>query len=145
MKRASVNGSVCNNKHCWNDDKCRCECKELIDKDVCDKGYAWNPSNCECECDKLCDLGEYLDYENCKCRKRLVDKLVEECNENNDEAKLTEIALAENENSYKCSFSTVSIVFFFIFFTINVSGISGYFIYFRRCLKKMFTRETTIY
>ena len=29
--------------------KCRCECKEVIDKGVCDKGYAWNPSNCECE------------------------------------------------------------------------------------------------
>ena len=50
----------------------RCECKELIDKDVCDKGYAWNPSNCEFECDKSCDFGEYLDYENCKCRKSLV-------------------------------------------------------------------------
>ena len=46
----------------------RCKCKELIDKGVCDKGYAWNPSNCECECDKSCDFGEYLDYENCKCR-----------------------------------------------------------------------------
>ena len=75
----------------------------------------------------------------------LVDKLVEVCSENTDEAKLTEIALAENENSYKCSFFTVSIVFFFIFFTINVGGISAYFIYFRRCLKKIFTRETTIY
>ena len=60
---------VCNNKHRWNNDKCWCECKELIDKGVCDKGYAWNPSNCECECDKSCDIGEYLDYENCKCRK----------------------------------------------------------------------------
>ena len=77
-----INASVCNNKQRWNDDKCRCECKELIDKGVCDKGYAWNPSNCECECDKSCDFGEYLDYENCKCRKRLVDKLVEECDEN---------------------------------------------------------------
>ena len=57
--------------------KCQCECNKLIDKGVCDKGYAWNPSNCECECDKSCDFGEYLDYENCKCRKRLVDKLVE--------------------------------------------------------------------
>ena len=71
--------------------KCRCECKELIDKGVCDKGFIWNPSNCECECDKSCDVGEYLDYENCKCRKRLVDKLVEECNENIEEAKLAEI------------------------------------------------------
>ena len=37
---------VCNNKQRWNNDKCWCECKELIDKGVCDKGYAWNPSNC---------------------------------------------------------------------------------------------------
>ena len=28
--------------------------------------------------DKTCDIGEYLDYENCKCRKKLVDKLVDE-------------------------------------------------------------------
>ena len=38
----------------------------------------WNPSNCECKCDKTCDIGEYLDYENCKCRKKLVDKLIDE-------------------------------------------------------------------
>ena len=31
---------VCNNKQRWNDGKCRCECKELIDKAVCDKRYA---------------------------------------------------------------------------------------------------------
>ena len=74
---------VCNNKQRWNKNKCRCECKELIDKGVCDKGYAWNPSNCECECNKSCDFSEYLDYKNCKCRKRLVNKLVEECNETN--------------------------------------------------------------
>ena len=32
---------------CWNKDKCRCECKELIDKGRCDKGFIWNPSICE--------------------------------------------------------------------------------------------------
>ena len=46
------NSSVYNNKQCWNDDKCSCECKELIDKGVCDKGFIWNPGNCECECYK---------------------------------------------------------------------------------------------
>ena len=66
---------VCNNKQRWNKETCRCECKELIDKGTCDKGYAWNPSNCECECDQMCDIGGYLDYENCKCRKRLIDKI----------------------------------------------------------------------
>ena len=90
--KCRLNASVCNNKQRWNDDKCRCECKELIDKGVCDKGSIWNPSNCECEC----DVGEYLDYKNCKCRKKLVDKLVEECTENVEEVKLAKITSAEN-------------------------------------------------
>ena len=45
--KCRVDASVCNNKQCWNDDKCWCEFKELIDKGVCDKGYIWNPCNCE--------------------------------------------------------------------------------------------------
>ena len=32
-----LDASACNNKQCWNEDKCRCKCKELIDKDNCDK------------------------------------------------------------------------------------------------------------
>ena len=47
----------CNNKQRWNEDKWRCECRELIDKGVCDKGFIWNSSNCECECDKSFDIG----------------------------------------------------------------------------------------
>ena len=47
----------------------RCECKELIDKEMCDKRFIWNSSNCECECDKSCDVREYLDCKNGKCRK----------------------------------------------------------------------------
>ena len=70
---------------------------------MCDKEVIWNPSNGECECDKACDVGEYLDYENCKCRKKLVDKLVDESTETAEEVKLAKITLAENENSYKCS------------------------------------------
>ena len=30
---------VCNNKQRWTKNKCRCECKELINKRVCDKGF----------------------------------------------------------------------------------------------------------
>ena len=44
----------------------------------------WNHSSCDCECDKSCDIVEYLDYKNCKCRKKIIDKLVEECSENID-------------------------------------------------------------
>ena len=54
----------------WKDDKCRCECKELTDKGVCGKGFIWNFSNCERESDKSCNVGEYLDYENRKCRQK---------------------------------------------------------------------------
>ena len=73
----------------WNEDKCRCECREeLIDNGRCDKGFTWNPSNCECKCDWSCDIGEYLDYKNCKCRKRTVGELVEECSKNIDEIEI---------------------------------------------------------
>ena len=129
---------VCNNKQRWNKDKCRCKCKKLIDKGVCDKGYAWNPSNCECECDKACIFGEYLDYENCKCRKKLVAPLIEECTETAEEVKLTNIIFAENENenSYKCIPCTVYIVLLSLFFTINVGGIVTYYVYSQWYLKK---------
>ena len=48
---------------------------------MCDKGVIWKPSNCECKCDKSCDIGEYLDYKSCKCRKKIIDNLVEKCSE----------------------------------------------------------------
>ena len=72
-------------------------------------------------------VSEYLDYENCKCRKKLVDKLVEECTENVEEIKLAKITLAEKENKYKCSSCTLYIVSFLIIFTIDV-GIGSYFV-----------------
>ena len=86
---------------------------------MCNKGFFWNPSTCKCECDKSCDIGEYLDYSNCKCRKKLIDPLVEEC---------TEINENENENKHKYGFFIVYIVLFSIIFVINIgSGI--YFVY----------------
>ena len=62
---------------------------------MCDKGSIWNPSNCKRECDKSCDVGEYLDYENCKCREKLVDKLVEKSTKNIEETQLVEITSTE--------------------------------------------------
>ena len=67
----------CNDKQRWNSDKCRCEYKELIDKGKCDDKFIWNPSTCGCECHNSCHVGEYLDDANGKCRKRLIDKLIE--------------------------------------------------------------------
>ena len=95
------------------------------------KVFISNPSNCECECDKFCDSCEYLDYENCKCRKKLVDKLIEECTKNIDEVEIA----GENEHKNKCSSCTLYIVLFSIIFTISI-GIGIYFTYFYWYLKK---------
>ena len=122
-----LDASICNNKQRWNDDKCRCECKQLIDKSVCGKGSIWNLSNCECEYDQSCDVGEYLDHENCKCRKRLIEKLVEECTANIDGVKITAMALFEHENDCVC-FYTIFVIFAVIALTISI-GIGVYFAY----------------
>ena len=58
--------SACNDKQSWNEDKCRFECNELIGKGIWHEGFIWDSINCECECNKSCDIGNYLDYENCK-------------------------------------------------------------------------------
>ena len=109
-----------------------CKSKELIDKGVCDKGFIWNPSNCECKWDKSCDVSEYLDYENCKCRKKIVNTLIEECTENVEEVKIT---LAEDKNKHKSSSCTLYIVLILVIFTANV-GIGNYFLCFYFYLKK---------
>ena len=56
--KCRLDATVCN-KHRWNNVKCSCECKELVDKGICDKGFILNPSNCEYECDQSCDVEEY--------------------------------------------------------------------------------------
>ena len=37
--KCRLDASICNNKQRWNEDKCRCECTELIDKGICDKEF----------------------------------------------------------------------------------------------------------
>ena len=142
-----LNEIICNNKQRWNKDKCRCECKELIDKGVCDKGFIWNPSNCVCECDKSCNIGQYLDYSDCKCKKTLIDPVIEECTENDNETKIVNITV-ENENS-SCK---VYIVLMTVVFTI-FTGITIYFVYYNWslvknkvfCIKSNTHEETTIW
>ena len=97
----------------------------MTDKGVCNKGYIWNLSNCECECDKSCDFGEYVDYESCKCRKRLVGKLVDESTETIDE----EVKMLD-KNKDKFNSCMLYIVLFSICFIINV-GIGAYFVYYK--------------
>ena len=71
---------ICNDRQEWNENKCRCECKEdLVSKLACDKGYVWNPSTCSCECDRYRETGQYLDYKSCVCRKKIIDDLIDQC------------------------------------------------------------------
>ena len=82
--KCRLDASICSNKQIWNKGKCRCECKELIDKRRCSKRFNWNPSNNEWELHKSCEIGEYLDYQHCTCKTQLLSKLVKGCSENID-------------------------------------------------------------
>ena len=107
-----------------------------------------DPSNCECECDKNCEFSEYLDYENCKCRKKLVHTLIDECTETIEEVKLAKITLAENEYSFCRVYIELMVVVFTIFI-----GITIYLVYYNwsliennvSCIKLNTHQETNIW
>ena len=100
---------------------------------------------CECECDESCDVGEYLYYKHCKCRKKLVDKSVEECHKNIDEKELHQNKMIYNSNinDFKkiCNSCIVYILLVIFFISISISIV---FIYFHWYLTRKYT-ETTIY
>ena len=83
-------------------------------------------------------MRQYLDFKNCKCRNKIVDKLVEECSENIDgnemlcNGTLNAIPL----NTKACTSCTIYIVLFVIFLIISIS-VSSVFIYFHLYLKKI--------
>ena len=137
--KCRLDASICNNKQRWNEEKRICECKELIEKGMCDKGFVWNPSNCECECDKSCDIGEYLNYKDCKCRKRITDKLVEECSENINENEIlyneTLDVIPLNVCKNVCNSCMVYIVLFVVILITSIC-ICSVFIYFYWYLRK---------
>ena len=104
-----LNKIICNNKQRWNKDQCRCECKELIDKGLCDKGHIFNPSNCKCECDKSCNTSQYLDYLDYKCKKKIIDLIVEKCIKHDDnQTKLVNITVTKNDKKTKLVIITVT-------------------------------------
>ena len=65
------------------------------------------------------DISEYLGYENCICRKILVDKLIEECTENVEEVKIAGMALFEHGNECVCSY-TICVILAVIVLTISI-------------------------
>ena len=78
-----------------------------------------------------------LDYENCKCKKKTVDKLDEERTENIDKLTIAGMVLFLHES--RRSSYTLYIALFSIHFTINAE-IGVYFVYSRWYSKKDVTR-----
>ena len=74
---------------------------------------------------KSCAIGEYLDYNlNCKCRKKIIDKLVEEWSENIDgnemvyNETLDIISSSDNKTSDSC---VVYVILFSAFLITSIS------------------------
>ena len=141
--KCRLDASVCNNKQRWNEDKCRCECREeLIDKERFDKGLVWNPSNCNCRFHKSCEIGEYLDYKNYKCRRKMVGELVEECSKNIDENEMiynkTLNGITLNDYNKVYGSCTLYIALFAVLL-VTSTVIGTAFIHFYLCSKKNIT------
>ena len=74
------------------------------------------------------NVGEYLNYSDCKCKKKLTDKLIDECIETIEETERVNITV-ENENNYECASCIVYIVLMIVAFTI-FTAITVYLIYY---------------
>ena len=109
-----LNSSVCNNKHIWNDDTCRCDCNEDFSGIInCAKGFMWNPSTCECQCDKRCKSGQYLDYKNCVCKIKLIGRVIEEYTSVINETMINDKDNTTNNNTYLILFIVFLIGFIY--------------------------------
>ena len=134
-----LNKIVCNNKQRWNKDQCKCESEKLINKGLCDKGYISNPSNCKCECDKSCSTSQYLDHLDCKCKKEIVDLIVEQGIEYDDNNK-TKIVNKTVKNS--CNVYIILTLISIVISTVYTT----YFVYYNWFLiknKDFFTKYNT--
>ena len=136
-----LTSAICNDRQEWNENKYRCECKEdLVSKLVCNKKYMWNPSTCSCECDRYCETGQYLDYKNCVCRKKIIDDLIEQCT--------SIVDIKNNTLSKKSDESSSNIYFIYRIFRaiyFIFSGIYLFIIGVKIILKKLLKRCTMLF
>ena len=82
----------------------------------------WNPGTCECECDKYCGTGQYLD--NCVCRKKLIDYLVEEC------ASIANIDLIEKKESSRVNIYLILFIIFLVLCVLLIVELIYYYYYY---------------
>ena len=96
----------------------------------------WNPSTCRSKCNKYCGTGKYLDYDNCVCRKKLIDYLIEEC------TSIASIDLIEKKESSRIN---IYLILFIIFLVVCVLIIVGLIYYYRKnSIKKILNRMYNI-
>ena len=86
--------------------------------------YMWNHSSCDYECNKACKIDEYFDIKKCSCEKRLIGRLVLECQ---DEILNTTKTSCKKNN---CLMHTISLLFICLLLLIVV--FIGCYLYFTK-------------
>ena len=112
----------------------------MIDKSAAFIAFIWTPSICECKCDRSCDVKKYLGYTNYKCRKRLIDKLVEKFDEDNDANKMIHhVTLHDYGKVCKSCMLYVAllIIAFIIIIVISDACIYFYWNMIKKCFNKL--------
>ena len=60
-------------------------------------------------CYKSCNISQYLDYSDCKCKKKIINLIVEECIEyDDDQTKIVNITVTKTDNKTKIFSKTVT-------------------------------------
>ena len=94
---------------------------------------------------KSCDVGEYLDYENYKCRKKLIDKLVEECSENIEEKESQSSAVIHYETldkiKCKCRSCKIYIISFAVMIIVGIFSVIVYFYWYSKKIRTISVME----
>ena len=124
-----LTSAICNDRQGWNENKCRCECKEdLVSKLACDKRYMWNPSTYSCEYDRYCETGQYLGYKIVYVEKKIIDDLIEPC------TSIVDIDIKNNTLSKKSDESSSNIYFilFIVFLVLFILFLVGFIYYWHK-------------
>ena len=59
-------------------------------------------------CYKSCNISQYLDYSDCKCKKKIINLILEECIEyDDDQTKIVNITVTKTDNKTKIVNKTV--------------------------------------
>ena len=86
----------------------------------------WNPSTRSCQCDRYCETGQYLDYKNCVCRKKIIDDLIEQC------TRIIDIEIKNDTSSKKNDESNTYLIFFIVFLVLFILFLVGFIYYWRK-------------